>query len=170
MIRERLTAPRKAVSLFDHALLDIEDGKLREYARTRDLEVLGDLSKLPEQPTIFVLEPMLPKFQHLEFEPGKLLQYHLHSVENGIITAEHFEEIPGDHLGRKRLSQAGLKKLPHYVVVELGNLVWELASKDGVITPFTFQASLLVEERIGQKQLSAIHAHMALTAQKSHSK
>ena len=164
MLTQRLTEARKAVSLFDPALLDIEDKLVREYAMTRDITKLGDLSKLASPPTVFELEPMLPKYQHLQHDPTLLFAYHVKSVQNGPVTAEDFEPVPGSDDGRKRLSTAGLAKLPHNVASEMGNLVWELACKDGQTTPFSYRASLLVEERNAQKQLRAMNASTEDTA------
>jgi hypothetical protein len=164
MLSKRLTAPREAVSLTDPALLQIETRKVREYAMTRDISVLGDLKTLADKLTIFVLKPMLPKYEHLETNLAALFAHHVSEVRNGPLEPSDWEPIPGDVTGMQRLSEEGLNALPRETVIEMGRLVWELASKDGETSPFTFRAIELVEQRTAQQQLSVIRASLAETA------
>ncbi len=154
MLRARLTEPRKVVSLNDPAIEAIEFQKIKAYSTSRNLEDLGDLSKLPDPVTVFTIGPMLPKFQHLETQPDLLFRNHCSACENGPVDKSDFETKDG----YTSLKKESIEKLPRKTVLELGNVVWELASVDGNESPFSSPGIELVN------RIREVQAHRALRA------
>ena len=66
MLKRRITKLFPVIYLYDPALDALPDDTIAEYHKSgRDIEVLGDLSKLPELPTIFECRPLMVKYEHL---------------------------------------------------------------------------------------------------------
>jgi len=154
MLRARLTEPRKAVSLHDPAIDGIDFQKIKAYSTSRNISDLGDLDVLEEKPTIFKLSPMLPKYQHLEAMLDRLFAAHCVGCENGPLDESDFDEKDG----RRFLKTDALDKLPRRTVIELGQIVWELASVDGAASPFSSPGIELVN------QIRDRQAHRAIRA------
>ncbi len=138
MLGERLTAARWVVSLDDPALTPIfqqAPEKIGRYARTRDIEDLGgvaELEKLPRPPTLFSLSPMLVKFQHLEGDTAAMFALHCGDMKNAPASFADWEETHGV----KSLKQSAVDAIPRGIVRELGELVEQFATANGVDTPF----------------------------------
>lgn len=64
MLTKRVTAPRWLVSIMDPALGAIDRERVALYVNSRDIDDLGDLSKLPEQPTGFHCLPLSVKLEN----------------------------------------------------------------------------------------------------------
>ena len=138
MLGERLTAARWVVSLEDPALVPIlrdDPAAVGKYSRTRDIADLGGverLEQLPKPPTLVKLAPMLVKYQHLENNPEYLLAFHAQEFKNAPDAFADWEDISGDRC----LTQAAVNAIPRAVVREWADVVLQLASADGVTTPF----------------------------------
>ena len=154
MLRARLTEPRKVVSLNDPAIEAVEFQKIKAYSTSRNMEDLGDISKLPNPLTVFTLSPMLPKFQHLETQPDLLFRNHCSGCENGPVDKSDFETKDG----YTSLKKESLEKIPRKTVLELGGVVWELSSVDGNQSPFSSPGIELVN------RIREVQAHNALRA------
>ncbi len=133
MLRTRITEPRRVVSLNDPAIEAIEFQKIKAYSTSRNIEDLGDLNALSERVTVFTVTQMLPKYQHLETMPDLLFMHHCSACENGPVDKSDFETKDG----HTTLKKDSLEKIPRRTVLELGNVVWELASVDGNQSPFS---------------------------------
>lgn len=165
MLGERLTASRWAVSLEDPALIPLlqdEPDKIMRYSRTRDIEDLGGverLSTMPAPPTLVKLRPMLARYDHVEDNPAMLLSLHVDEFKNAPSSWSAFET----HGSTKSLADKAVAAIPRAVVVEWGELVRQMASADGVDTPFSSPAGWL--ERMSRRAaIAAIDAGAAETA------
>ena len=154
MLTKRLTEPRRVVSLHDPAIDPIDFQKIKAYSTSRNIDDLGDLSELEDKMTVFKLSPMLPKFQHLETMLDRLFAAHCVGCEDGPLDESDFDEKDG----RRFLKIDSLDKLPRRTVIELGQIVWELASVDGGASPFSSPGIELVN------QIRDRQSHRALRA------
>jgi len=132
MLRARLTEPRAVISVYDPAIMGIDYQKLHKYKMTRNLDDLGDLSVLKEKPTIHMLEPMLPMYEGFRDKPAFNYAVHCSKIIDGPVTDKDFETDDG----RTSLKFEAIAKIPDKSVIELGGVVLQLASVDGIISPF----------------------------------
>lgn len=165
MLRQRLTEPRRVVSLHDPAIDGIDFQKIKAYSSSRNLDDLGDLDALEEKPTVFRIAPMLPKYQHLEAMLDRLFAAHCVGCEDGPLDESDFDEKDG----RRFLKTDSLDKLPRRTVLELGHIVWELASVDGGASPFSSPGIELVNQIRDRQAHRAIRAVMGTAAKPPHS-
>lgn len=169
MLSRRLTESREIVSVSDPAIVEIDNETIREYLTTRDITRLGDLKKLPQQPTVFVIQPMMPKYQSFENDFDLLCAYHIKEIRNGPEGCNERVPIQGDSSGGTRMSEDALNTIPRDVIIELGTVIWQLASKDGRTTPFSWRGTMLHDTRISQQRLNVINARTDTTVETSSS-
>jgi len=62
----RLTSSRDLISIHDPALGNVSTDIMQQYGMTLNIDVLGDLSKLPEPPTIFTCLPLRASLARLD--------------------------------------------------------------------------------------------------------
>lgn len=66
MIKQRPTENFDVVYLYDPALDMVQDSIVEQYHKSgRDISVLGDLSSLADQPSVFTCRPLDVKHEHL---------------------------------------------------------------------------------------------------------
>lgn len=160
MLTRRLTEPREVVSMLDPAMRRIDPKKRIAYSQSRNLEDLGDLSVLAEPFVVFTLTPMLPKYQHLAAALHMLFAFHCTKVEGCHITPADFENKDG-HV---YLTQKAMETLPLDTVLELGQVVMDMASVDGGASPFS-QPVIDWQDRIREAdRQNAMRAAMGIAA------
>lgn len=147
MLTRRLTEPREVVSLLDPAMKQINPQVRIAYSLSRNMADLGDISQLAEPFAIFTLTPMLPKYQHLAGALHLLFAVHCMAAKNAPVDGADFETKDGF----TSLDQKAMEKIPLDSVLELGQVVLDLASVDGVASPFT-SAATDWESRIREAQ------------------
>lgn len=165
MFPVRPTATFGSVSRFDPSFAELDMALQKNYLLTRDMEELGDLSKLPQPLGIFWLRPMLTRYQHLEGSFDLLFQFHVEKIDG--FSDSDWEPIPKDPDGHKRLTDKALERIPREIVIEQGAVVWESASRDGKISPFSLPGTL---QALGARarevgMLTAVRAAMANAAE-----
>jgi len=160
MLTRRLTAPREAVSMLDPAMRQIDPKKRIAYSQSRNLEDLGDLSALAEPFVVFTLAPMLPKYQHLAGRLDMLFAFHCLKVEGCHITPADFENKDGVMY----MKQESMETLPLDMVLELGQVILDMASVDGAASPFSSPVSDWQGRIQEADRQTAIRAAMGLAA------
>lgn len=158
MLRARLSETRIAVSLHDPAITQIDMRKLYKYKGTRNIIDLGDITNLKNPLTIFHLEAMLPHYQAFAADEklDMLFAIHCSKIENGPVTDDDFENDDG----RISLKFESRTKVPYNTTIELGEVIRQLASVDGAVSPFSPQ----VGDLGWQTQIRDQQAHDALYA------
>lgn len=145
MLGKRLSESRKAISLYDPAFFEIRAGLRERYINTRDFSVLGDLSKLPSLPTVFVHEPVKPEHTHLldsDELPVLLVLFRMYitAVENCEFDVRY--ETVND---LRRMTEDSANQFGSDVIREQGLLVQEFARSS--TTPFSPPVGYLDIER-----------------------
>ena len=165
MFPTRPTAAFGAVSRFDPSFAELDTSLQKNYLLTRDMAELGDLSKLPQPLGVIWLRPMQTRYQHFEGSFDLLFQHHVEKIDG--FSDSDWEPIPKDPDGRKRLTDAAMERVPREIVIEMGSVVWESASRDGKISPFTLPGT---SRELGARarevgMLTAVRAAMANAAE-----
>jgi hypothetical protein len=134
MLGKRLSEPRRAISVYDPAFLEFGAKVRDEYLITRDIDLLGDLSAMPNPPTVVTLEPARPEHQHLLARDDMetltaLFRMYAVAIEHG--APLQVEEVNGV----RRLTDDCVASFGWEVAAEWGGLVQQFARCD--TTPFT---------------------------------
>lgn len=154
MLKAPLTEPRRVVSLSDPAMKQIGRQQRVAYSLNRNIEELGDISTLKNQFTIAVIHPMRPESRHLATRPHLLFAANCSAIENGPTSESDFETTSG----MISLKVDSLTKLPFESVIEWGGVVLDLASVDGVDSPFLSPVTSWEERIVNAERIAAIHA------------
>lgn len=153
MIPARDTKSRWVVSLKDDALSDFENGKIREYAESRDISVLGIdtktgiVSSNGKPATLFLVEPLKQVFANLA-DPEVRNRNALISV-----FATHVKDARNAPCEMSRdgdvLKQSVLEQIPIDMMAEIATVVIELATGGGrgVTIPFSLPDGFWAERR-----------------------
>jgi len=119
--------------MVDPAMRQIDPKRRIAYMQSRAIEDLGDIGALAEPFAVFTLAPMLPKYQHLAGMLNLLFAFHCTKVEGCHITPSDFESKDG----ATYMIQRAMETLPLDLVLELGQVILDLASVNGVDSPFS---------------------------------
>lgn len=160
MLSKRLTEPRRVVSMLDPAMRQIDPKKRIAYSHSRMIEDLGDLSALAEPFAVFTITPMLPKYQHLAGMLHMLFSFHCIKVEGCHITPADFETKDG----AMYMKQESMETLPLDSVLELGQVILDLASVDGATSPFSSPVSDWQDRIREADRQTAMRAAMGIAA------
>ena len=147
MLSKRLTEPRRVVSMLDPAMKQIDPKTRIAYSQSRNIEDLGDIKALAEPFAIFTITPMLPKYQHLAGMLHMLFSFHCTEVEGCHIGPSDFETKDG----ATYMKQKSMETIPLDSVLEIGQVILDLASVNGVDSPFSSPVSDW-EDRIREAQ------------------
>jgi len=162
MLRQRLAADKKVVSLYDPALQQIEQTLVLRYGLTRDYSLIEG-KFVDELPAVFTLTPLKQEHEHLTESPAILFQYYVKKVENVPPQWVAFDTAPNN---KQFLSDESMKCYPRDVVNEIANLVIQFASRDGEAIPFSLPDGWKDYRREAQL-LRAMSAHSATNASSS---
>jgi hypothetical protein len=125
MIKKRVTSTRRVVSHFDPALANIDSERLKKYGETLDIKDLGDLSALPERPTVFEIAPLKSKYEYLAYSQ---------TVDYWSIFSTHVVSIEGIEMERTPDGDISPKErdtLPTDVVQNICSMIVSLATSTG---------------------------------------
>ncbi len=134
MITKRITAVTKLVSQFDDAfILGFDTETRQKYLDTLDIEVLGDLTNLKEQPTIFVVSPLKAKYEYLindsSVDPWSIFSTHVEGIQNcPDIKLQHKQGV---------LTHETQEDLPPRVIQDIAHMIISIANKSGSEVFFT---------------------------------
>jgi len=160
MLAKRLTEPRRVVSMLDPAMKQIDPKVRLAYSQSRNIDDLGDIAALAEPFAVFTITPMIPKYQHLAGMLHMLFSFHCIKVEGSHITAADYETKDGV----THMLQESMETLPLDVVLEIGQVILDLASVNGTDSPFSSPVSDW-QDRIREAQRqTAIRAAMDIAA------
>lgn len=135
MLPLRLSEPRRVVSMYDPAMKQIDAQRRLLYQSTRNIKDLGDIDSLPDQFTICTLAPLLPKHQHLTAYPHLLYGKYCSKIENAPFSDNAFEENDG----WVSMKEAFVEKIPADDVADFAGVIIQMASVNGVVSPFSLQ-------------------------------
>ena len=126
-ILPRATGSLKVVSSLDPALADIPDTVMQKYLLTRDLADLGDLSNLPDQPTMFTVLPLQAKKEYLV--DAMTLQAKVEIVRTHVVGSTGIDLEYKDDAGTLCLTKEAIESLPMEVVDELAMVIIQAQSR-----------------------------------------
>lgn len=139
MPRKRVTESRDVVCLCDPAMSWIDRGKLVKYSLSRNIEDLGDLKTLQEQPRIYRCRPLSTRAE----TTGKLYLDENNADAAWMIVASHVENISDIATLKKRqinnidtLEDEVREILPFDEVHEIAKVICELPNS-GDNRPFS---------------------------------
>lgn len=158
MLSQRLTEPRRVVSLYDPALCQFSWEKRRKYQQSRDISDLGDIDSLPDKLTIYTIRPLLAEYEHLcgprnssdsdapPAEHRTIFGLHVSKIENAPPEWGVFET----RNDIRYLTEDAISKHPLRTVQEMAKLVVELANGDTrpFGSPVGWQAALVRTESL----------------------
>ena len=91
MLNQRLTSRIKVVSIYDDALLEVDDKKMTQYTQTRDIDVIKDeMEKLTSKVTVFHCLPLQADREYLidgvleseSHASWAIFKHHVKRIEN----------------------------------------------------------------------------------------
>jgi len=138
MLATRLSAPRQVVSLLDPALQLLSYDAVHKYSLSRDLSDLGDLPTLAEQPSIFLVSPLLTEHEHWidgGLSDNSLVLWRIFSTYCTAITGVDCQMLK--ERDKLRMNDSMREVIPREVVQEIAHFVIELATRDGKTLPFS---------------------------------
>ncbi len=147
---KRITKSRVVYSRVDPAIAKFSDlEKHMQYCRTLDINDLGDLTKLLEQPTAITIAPLKTKWAHLD--KGESFD----ASDCWLICSTHIEKIDGMTLTWENekagvLHESVREMLTEDVLFDIAQMVIQLANGDGANIPF-YVAGILRENIKAQK-------------------
>ena len=150
-IRQRLTSKVRLVSHFDDAFCKYVPEDLQEkYNQTLDIDVLGDLTRFKEQPSVVDCFPLLAKYEYLVNPPYTdywgIFKYHVKAI-----TGLDFElKFDGE-----AIDETMRKKLPKDFVINIASLIETLASRSSEDCFFTPPAGYSGYKLACKKRLAA---------------
>jgi hypothetical protein len=166
MLRQPLTEPREIVSLLDPAMKQIDRQRRIAYSLSRNMDDLGDISTLKNQFTVAIIHPMRPETRHLAGLLHLLFAANCSDVKNGPTGPSDFETTEG----MISLKTESLPKLPFDSALEWGQVVLDLASVNGVDSPFSSRATEWESRILEAERQDAVRAAMDMSANPPHSK
>jgi len=162
MITKRITAVTKLVSQFDDAfILGFDEDIKQKYMDTLNIDELGDLKNLKEQPTIFVVSPLKAKYEYLindsSIDPWAIFSTHVEALQNcPDIKLEHKQGV---------LTHETQELIPPRIVQDIAHMIVSLANKSGSEVFFTQSvASLRYSQAVKIKDASKSRADLARMA------
>jgi hypothetical protein len=132
MLGTRLTATRWVVSLFDDALSEIDYSLLVAYSTSRNLDYLGDLSKLEHKPVMFEVAPITTRTERFMDDDHMTFAYCVRDMKHA---PPEWNSEWKETAGLRYMEDAAREKIPLNVIQEIAQVAREMANGDSA--PFS---------------------------------
>ena len=160
MLKRRIFESIKVVSLTDGALDALPEKQISEYTLSRDIDVL-DLDSLDEKPTVFVCKPLMRNYQDTAYNPMPSDMFRLFCAHVTRIDNAGDMQLSWDTKGDEHSlvnSDENWQQLSKEVVMEVGGVIIQTASRDGDNVPFTPLGTSSLDRRVRSRALHAMKA------------
>ncbi|MHC4575096.1 MAG: hypothetical protein ACYS76_13355, partial [Planctomycetota bacterium] len=143
-MKKRITGDRTVVARVDESLRALDAETFSRYCETLDMKLLGDLSQMPEPPTIWTIEALKAKHAHLDMGDDNsaaswwnIFRLHVKAVDDGSAPMD-----TEDFAGEKALTDAARDYIPEDFIRDIAQIIIQLAHGDGTYVPFDVQVGL----------------------------